>query len=352
MPAARKGPMPYCVPMTAPLPWQRVPWHLRRSYWELEEAARAVLRGALEAEAADCARRAEAALDAYAALPDTLGGQLFNADLLATLLPSLQRNPTQGYEALEDPGGRAALHLHALGKRLRDRVLERAEGRPVLILMGGQATSKTTGAAALGWSFGAVFDAPHTDPDGLAFLLARIRRTPSEIHLAYADRDPAGAVKAMLERSEREGRYVPLDRMARAHARAPRTFLAQTPETRQGLRLYYIRVDEGTSGSLAMDRDAVAQVRARTEWPESAVAYQLQTAYLALLRNPLHDPESWYPRDVLAGLNRTLDPWRRLEADHLLRRRVEAMAQRSAEGAPDPRSAAADDSRGSGPGLG
>ncbi len=343
--------MPYCVPMTTPPPWQQVPWHLRRSYWELEEAERAEVRGALEAEAADCARRAEAALDDYAALPDSLNGQVLNADVLATLLPTLRRNPTQGYEALEDPGGRAAVHLHALGKRLRDRILATAQGHPVLILMGGQATSKTTGAAALGWSFGAVFDAPHTDPDGLAFLLARIRRTPSEIHLAYADRDPAGAVRAMLERSEREGRYVPLDRMARTHARAPRTFLAQVPEAARGLRLYYIRVDEGTSGSLAMDQEAVAQVRARPELPESGVAYQLQTAYLALLRNPLHDPEAWYPRDVLAGLNRTLDPWRRLEAHHLLRRRVEAMAQRGAEGAAGPRGAAPAGAGEPGPGL-
>ncbi len=338
--------------MTTPLPWQQVPWHLRRSYWELDEAARHELCGALEAEAADCARRAETALDDYAALPDSLGGQVMNADVLATLLPSLRHNPTQGYEALEDPAGRAAVHLHALGKRLRDRALAAAQGNPVLILMGGQATSKTTGAAALGWSFGAVFDAPHTDPDGLAFLLARIRRTPSEIHLAYADRDPAGAVKAMLERSEREGRYVPLDRMARTHARAPRTFLAQVPEVARGLRLYYIRVDEGSSGSLAVDQEAMAQVQARHLPPESGVAYQLQTAYLSLLRNPRHDPETWYPRDVLAGLNRTVDPWRRLEADHLLRRRVEAMAQRSAEGAEGPRGAAAGDPSGPGPGLG
>lgn len=338
--------------MTASLPWQQVPWHLRRSYWELAEAERAEVRSALEAEAADCARRAEAALDDYAALPDSLNGQVLNADVLATLLPTLRRNPTQGYEALEDPGGRAAIHLHALGKRLRDRILATAQGQPVLILMGGQATSKTTGAAALGWSFGAVFDAPHTDPDGLAFLLARIRRTPSEIHLAYADREPAGAVRAMLERSEREGRYVPLDRMARAHARAPRTFLDQVPEMARGLRLYHIRVDEGTSGSLAMDQEAVDRVRSRPAQPESAVAYQIQTAYLSLLRNPIHDPEAWYPRDVLAGLNRTLDPWRRLEADHLLRRRVEAMAQRSAEGAPGPRGAAADGAGEPGPGLG
>ncbi len=343
--------MPYCVAMADPLPWQRVPWHLRRSYWELEEARRQSVREALEAEAADCARRAGEALDAYAALPDSLGGQLFNADILATLLPTLRANPTQGYEALEDPAGRAAIHLHALGKRLRDRVLARAGGAPVLILMGGQATSKTTGAAALGWSFGAVFDAPHTDPDGLAFLLDRIRRTGSEIHLAYADRDPAGAMRAMLARSEREGRYVPLDRMARTHARAPRTFLAQAPEAERGLRLYYIRVDEGTSGSLAMDREAVEAVRARPQLPESAVAYQLQTAYLAVLRNPIHDPDTWYPRDVLAGLNRTLDPWRRLEADHLLRRRVAAMAQRGAEGAAGPRGAAAGDPPGPGAGL-
>ncbi|HEX9080784.1 MAG TPA: hypothetical protein VF768_00825 [Holophagaceae bacterium] len=341
--------MPYCVPMADVHPWQRVPWHLRRSYWELEASRQRALREALEAEAAERARRVDAALDDYAGLPDSLGGRLLNADLLATLLPSLRANPTQGYEALEDPNGRAAVHLHALGKRLRDRILAQAQGHPVLILMGGQATSKTTGAAALGWSFGAVFDAPHTDPDGLAFLTGRIRSTGSEIHLAYADRSPAGAVRAMLERSEREGRYVPLDRMARAHARAPRTFLAQEAED---LRRYYIRVDEGTSGSLAVDREAVDQVRARPELPESAVAYQLQTAYLALLRNPIHDPDTWYPRDVLAGLNRSIDPWRRLEADHLLRRRVAAMAQRSAEGAPGPRGAAPPGAGEPGAGLG
>jgi hypothetical protein len=338
--------------MTPVSPWQQVAWHERRSYWELTETERCDLRGAMEAEAADCARRAEAALEEYAALPDTQGGRLFNADLLATLLPSLRQNPTQGYEALEDPAGRAAVHLNALGKRLRDRALALARREPVLILMGGQATSKTTGASALGWSFGAVFDAPHTDPDGLTFLLDRIRRTRSEIHLAYADRNPAGAVRAMLERSEREGRYVPLGRMAHAHARAPLTFLAQAPEADRGLRLYYIRVGEGTSGSLAMDQEAVAQVQARPALPESGVAYQLQTAYLSLLRNPIHDPEAWYPRDVLAGLNRTLDPWRRLEADHLLRRRVEAMAQRSAEGAAGPRGAAPAGSGEPGPGLG
>jgi len=132
---------------------------------------------------------------------------------------------------------RAAVHLNALGKRLRDRALAYARGEPVIIFMGGQATGKTTGALALGPAFGAVFDAPHTDPDGVAFLLGRIRQAGcSEVHLAYTDRDPEGALKAMLARSEREGRYVPLDRMARAHAWAPFTFLGLAPRVGRNLQ--------------------------------------------------------------------------------------------------------------------
>ena len=130
------------LPFPAPLPWQQVPWHERRSYWELDEGQRRGLRGALEAEGADLARHAEAALDDYAARPGTLGGQLVNGDMLATLLPTLRHNPTQGYEALEDPAGRAAVHLNALAKRLRDRALALARGAPVIIFMGGQATGR------------------------------------------------------------------------------------------------------------------------------------------------------------------------------------------------------------------
>ncbi len=301
--------------------WFQVPWHERRSYWELDPGDRADLREALEREAAHLARHADEALEAYAAFPGTLEGQLVNGDVLATLLPSLRRNPTQGYEALEDPQGRAAIHLNALGKRLRDRALACARGEPVIIFMGGQATGKTTGALALGPAFGAVFDAPHTDPEGVAFLLGRIRRAGcSEVHLAYTDRKPDGSLMAMLARSEREGRFVPLDRMARAHAWAPFTFLGLAPRLGRALQLYHVRVDEEGPGRMTEGQEAIASVRARSNPAESVVAYQLQTAYLSVLRNPTHDPQAWYPRDVLAGLNRSLDPWRRSEAEHLLRR--------------------------------
>ncbi|MBK9796604.1 MAG: hypothetical protein IPP58_08885 [Holophagaceae bacterium] len=317
--------------------WQHVAWHERRSYWELAEAERRELRVALEREAASLARHADRALEEYASFPGTLEGQLVNGDLLATLLPSLRLNPTQGYEALEDPAGRAAVHLNALGKRLRDRALALARREPVIIFMGGQATGKTTGALALGPAFGAVFDAPHTDPEGVAFLLGRIRHAGcGEVHLAYTDREPEGSLKAMLARSEREGRYVPLDRMARAHAWAPFTFLGLAPRVGRNLQLYHVRVDEEGSGRMTEGQEALASVRARQKSAESVVAYLLQTAYLSLLRNPAHDPQAWYPRDVLAGLNRSLDAWRRSEADHLLRRFFEAVAERGPEGRPGP----------------
>jgi hypothetical protein len=333
--------------------WQQVAWHERRSYWELAEGERRDLREALEREAAELARQADLALEDYAAGPGTLEGQLVNGDVLATLLPSLRRNPTQGYEALEDPAGRASVHMNALGKRLRDRALAKARGEPVIIFMGGQATGKTTGALALGPAFGAVFDAPHTDPEGVAFLLGRIRRAGcGEVHLAYTDRDPEGSLRAMLARSEREGRYVPLDRMARAHAWAPFTFLGLAPRVGRSLQLYHVRVDEEGSGRMTEGQDALASVRSRQKPAESVVAYQLQTVYLSLLRNPTHDPQAWYPRDVLAGLNRTLDDWRRSEADHLLRRFYEAVAQRGAEAGAGPRGASPGSAAEPGAGLG
>ncbi len=318
-------------------PWQQVAWQERQSYWELPLPQRMALRGAMEAEAANLARAVDQALDEYSAMEGTLDGQLVNGDILATLLPSLRANPTQGYEALEDPAGRAAIHMNYLGKRLRDRALGQAEGEPVMIFMGGQATGKTTGALALGPAFGAVFDAPHTDPEGVAFLLTRIRRAGCrEIHLAYTDRDIEGSLLAMLTRSEREGRFVPLDRMARAHAWAPFTFLGLGPRASRSLQLYHVRVDEEGSGRMTEGSEALSSVRARPRPSESVVAYRLQTAYLSLLRNPTHDPQAWYPRDVLAGLNRSLDPWRRSEADHLLRRFFKAVAQRGTEGDPGP----------------
>ena len=334
-------------------PWQQVPWHERRSYWELGETQRRDLCGALEAEAADLARRADAALDDYAARAGTLDGQLVNGDVLATLLPTLRQNPTQGYEALEDPAGRTAVHMNALGKRLRDRALAHARGEPVILFMGGQATGKTTGALALGPAFGAVFDAPHTDPEGVAFLLGRIRQAGcGEVHLAYTDRDPDSALKAMLARSEREGRYVPLNRMAQTHAWAPFTFLGLAPRVGRSLQLYHVRVDAEGSGRMTEGHDALASVRARPKPAESVVAYQLQTAYLSLLRTRTHDPQAWYPRDVLAGLNRTLDPWRRSEAEHLLRRFLGAVAERGTEGDPGPRGGSVGSSEEPGPRLG
>jgi hypothetical protein len=339
--------------MSSDHPWQQVAWHERRSYWELPEEARADLRVRLSIEAAHLARHADRALEDYANSPGTLDGQLVNGDLLATLLPSLRKNPTQGYEALEDPAGRAAVHLNALGKRLRDRALAQSHREPVIIFMGGQATGKTTGALALGPAFGAVFDAPHTDPEGVAFLLARIRRAGcGEVHLAYTDRSPEGSLRAMLARSEREGRYVPLDRMARAHAWAPFTFLGLSPRVGRSLQLYHVRVEEEGPGRMTEGQEALASVRAREKSPESVVAYQLQTIYLSLLRNPTDDPQAWYPRDVLAGLNRSLDDWRRSEADHLLRRFFEAVAQRGAEGGPGPRRTPAGGPQEPGPHLG
>ncbi|MFZ4513258.1 MAG: hypothetical protein ACOYNX_06490 [Geothrix sp.] len=325
----------------APFPsWQQVAWHARRSYWELAEAERHDLRSTLEQEAADRARHSDDALAEYASLPGTLEGQLVNGDILATLLPTLCANPTQGYEALEDPGGRAAIHLNALGKRLRDRALERATGVPVIIFMGGQASGKTTAALALGGAFGAAFDAPHAEPEGLEFLLGRLARSGcGEIHVAYTDRTPEGSLRAMLARSEREGRYVPLDRMARAHAGAPITFLGLASEVSRGFHLYHVRVHEDAPATIAQGLEAVMAVRVREKPAESVVAYRLQTAYISLLRNQTHDPQAWYPRDVLAGLNRSLDAWRRSEADHLLRRFFQAVAEGSPAGGEDPRGA-------------
>lgn len=317
---ARGPALGYCVPMTFP-PWQQVAWHQRRSYWELDAGLRRELRLDLEREAADLARQADAALEAYADRPGTLDGQLVNGDLLALLLPSLRTNPTQGYEALMDPEGRAAVHLNALGKRLRDRALARAAGLPVIVFMGGQASGKTTGALALGAAFGAVFDAPHASPDELAFLLSRLDRAGcTEVHVAWTDRGLEDSLRAMLARSEREGRYVPLDRMAQAHAGAPEAFLALGPRRGPNLQLYHIQVHEDAPGTVHEGAAALAAVQARERPGESVVAYRLQTAYIALLRTPSDDPQAWYPRDVLAGLNRSLDPWRRDEADHLLRR--------------------------------
>ena len=333
--------------------WLQVPWRERRSYWELDDAERRDIRESLEREAAHLARHADRALEDYAALPGTLDGQLVNGDVLATLLPTLRRNPTQGYEALEDPEGRASVHMNALGKRLRDRALAWARGEPVIIFMGGQATGKTTGALALGPAFGAVFDAPHTDPEGVSFLLGRIRRAGcTEVHLAYTDRSPEGSLKAMLARSEREGRYVPLHRMARAHAWAPFTFLGLAPRVGKALQVYHIRVDEEGEGRMTEGAEALASVRARPKPQESVVAYQLQSAYLSLLRIQTDDPQAWYPRDVLAGLNRTLDDWRRSEADHLLRRFFQSVAERGPEAGAGPRGASPGSAPEPGTGLG
>ncbi len=316
-------------------PWQQVPRHLRRSFWELQPESRAGIREALDQEAEELTQDPEGTILAYARLPDTFEGRLVNGDLAATLLPTLAANPTLGYEALEDPECQAVVNLNRVGKLLRDRALTLAAGEPVLILMGGQATGKTTGALALGHTFGAVLDAPHTDLDALRFLIRRIRPGGNEVHIAYTDRTTPGSLMAMLERSEREGRYVPLDRMARTHAQAPYTFLAMAPFLGRDLALYHVQADEGQGSAMLEGRAAVAHVAGRPKPASRELANRLQTAYIALLRNPTDDPQAWFSRDVLSGLNRTLDPWRRGEADRLLRRLCQALAQRSPEGDPD-----------------
>lgn len=315
--------------------WQQVPRHLRRSYWELPVEDRIRLRLALDLEAEALASDPEGTVMAYARLADTFEGRLVNGDVAATLLSTLAANPTVGYEALEDPESRAVVPLNRVGKLLRDRALTLAAGEPVLVLMGGQATGKTTGALALGHTFGAVLDAPHTDLDALRFLIRRIRPGGNEVHIAYTDRSPRGALMAMLERSEREGRFVPLDRMSRTHAQAPYTFLALAPLLGPALALYHVQADEGQGSSMEEGRAAVARVAARPKPASRELANQLQSAYIALLRNPTDDPQAWFSRDVLAGLHRSLDPWRRGEADRLLRRLCQALAQRSPEGRPD-----------------
>ena len=331
--------------------WNKVPRHLRRSYWELPLEQRQALRTSLEQEAEALVAAPEATLVAYSALPDAFGGRLVNGDLAATLLPSLASNPTQGYEALEDSECQAVVPLNQVGKLLRDRALHLSARKPVLILMGGQATGKTTGALALGHTFGAVLDAPHTDPDALRFLIRRVRPGGNEVHLAYTDRTPHGALSAMLERSEREGRYVPLDRMARTHAQAPYTFLTMAAQMERGLVLYHIQADEGDGTSMQEGRAAVDFVAHRQKPSARELANRLQAAYLSELRNQTDDPQAWYSRDVLAGLNRSLDPWRRGEAERFLRRLCQALAERSAEGGPDAPGGAPPGAQGPGAGL-
>jgi hypothetical protein len=316
--------------------WQHVPWHKRRSYWELTDKSRRAIRSQIEQEALAAASNPDKTLEAYINLPNSIEGRLVNADLLPSMLDSFNENPTQSWEALEDPDCHAIKHIHQLSRIVRDAALSRAHNKPVLMFLGGQASGSSTGAAALGPAFDAVFDAPHADLDEALFMLKRIQRESCEIHLAYVDRAPVAAMKAMLSRSERVGRYVPLNRLAHAHSYAPVTFLklGVVPNTR--MQIYHVRVDEEGPGRMTEGLEAINSVSDRPKPKESVVAYQIQNTYLSLLRTLTPDPYTWYPRDVLAGLNRTLDPWRRSEADHLLRRFFETVAQRSAEGNPGP----------------
>ena len=332
--------------------WQLIPWHERFSYWEQPAAVRQALRDMIENDAREATTNQTTTLKQYIDHPDTLNGRIVNSDTIPNLLPSFRINPTQCWEAIEDPECGALIYIHKLSKLIRDNALSTSNNGPALMFVGGQSSGSSTGAAALGWSFDVVFDAPHADLDEALFIASRIQKEKCEIHLVYVDRDPISAMKAMLARSERTGRYIPLSRMAHAHASAPHTFIKLIELLPIAVKPYHIQLGDAINSSMLSNDEAIDSIINRKKPTESEVYYKLQTAYLNLLRGSIQDPEAWYPRDVLAGLNRTLDPWRRLEADHLLRRRVEAMAQRSAEGAPGPRGAAPDGAGEPGPGLG
>ena len=164
----------------------------------------------------------ESAVQEYASIPDTNGGQIINTDLARELSPEYREDRTRSADVHEASS--------AFAKRLYADKLSRPtpEGKlpTVLFTGGGTGAGKSTGLNLLASSSDAeiIYDTNMNGEQSSVTKIEQALAAGRTVHILYVYRDPVEALVAgALPRAMRMGRTVPIQAHAETHAGARAT---------------------------------------------------------------------------------------------------------------------------------
>ena len=194
----------------------------------------------------------DAALRAYAELPDTAGGKIVNTDEAREL--------SADYAASRDSRALLARAVHGpasyIARLQWDRLLaEPPKTGEVLILGGGGGSGKTSSLHEVmpGFvdRFDAIYDTTLANPRKAGEVIEQALSTGRKVTISFTARDPFDAIaNGVIPRAQKKGRTVPLDIAAQAHVEAPQTFAALAAKYADDPRVTLKLVDNtGPAGS-------------------------------------------------------------------------------------------------------
>lgn len=170
------------------------------------------------------------AAQAYNGIPGTEGGKILNVDLARELSPEYAAS-NEARATLSAATHQAASEF--IKNEFKRRLVEHA-GEPVLFLAGGGGSGK--GVATRGplsdtiKRSGVVVDGVMGKLDSARNQIMAAKSVGSPITVAYVHRPFNEALAGVIERAEREGRSVPLDVLAQAHAGSNETIASLAKE--------------------------------------------------------------------------------------------------------------------------
>lgn len=293
--------------------WQDVHPSERKTYGHLTEAQKADLFDRMAMEGKALLEDLDATWEKYKAMSDTMGGRVWNGDLVNRLLGAVQENPTIALEALEKGHTVTADAMFRVSTDLKKRVLASTDkSLPVVVTVGGQSSGKTRGIMELD-AGGAILDSTHHDTNTLVRTLQGLLDAGRRVSVVLTERSPEEAVAGMLDRALEEGRAVPLHRMAEAHAGAPNAWMAAMEKFGRYPSARFARVADGQR------QDGNAGLRAAQMAERGDLGFLLEQAYIDELRR-VEDGQRIVARDVVAYLNQFLSESRKSEAYGLVYR--------------------------------
>ncbi|MBA3683760.1 MAG: zeta toxin family protein [Planctomycetes bacterium] len=217
------------------------------------------------------------AAEAYASLPGTMGGKILNVDEARKLSP----------EYVADPG-RYSVATHGPSSEFIKRLLaERLRAEPtgsVLLLAGGGGSGKSTvinGYLAPGVADADImFDAVLGDFSRARNIVDEAIASRRAVDVVYVHRPFEAAVEGVANRAQTEGRIVPPEVLAKAHAGAQDTILrlGKLYADNEFVRVAIIDNSGVTAQPMSLDDLATVRYDQRGEGAEATAAKLLPIA--------------------------------------------------------------------------
>lgn len=184
---------------------------------------------------------------AYDALKGAHRGRVISVDVARFLVPEFQ---SWSGRVRHTPSTGSPAGAYAHDRLLRELARTRSGAQRLLITAGGAGSGKTSQLRGLPQIAGLVFDNQFKDLDRARTILRLAIRHKWDTEVVYVHRPFADVVRAVIERSQRTGRWNNLSELARMHAQAQRTLLAVWQEFGSRVNIHAIYNAQQGAGDL------------------------------------------------------------------------------------------------------